>query len=100
MTWSPLRHSLNVNGPLKTVGAVFSGALSKSSAFEVAVRYLPNTCVGSGGIVFRSRIAGHETFVSRTVHFLALPLSMAMPEIDEAVAVHFPAPAGAQYSLK
>src|SRR5438132_11071801 len=47
MTWSPLRHSENLNEPLNTVGAVFSAALSKSSGFDVAVTYLPKTCVGS-----------------------------------------------------
>ncbi len=46
MAWSPLRHSLNLNGPLATVGFVFSTALSKSAGVDVGVRYLPKTCVG------------------------------------------------------
>ncbi len=82
------------------VGEAFSGAVSRSSGFDVAVRYLPYTCVGSGWIVFRSRIAGHETRVIFTENFFGFALSSVMPEIDDAVARHFPVPAGPQYSLK
>src|SRR5919108_599436 len=100
MIWSPLRHSLNLNGPSVTAGFVFSGALSKSSAFAEAVTYLPKTCVGSGlaDAPPRSRIAGHETFVSVTVNFFGFDESIAMPEIVSAVALHC-ALAGRQNSL-
>src|SRR5688572_17546591 len=86
MAWSPLRHSLNLKGPLETVGFVFSGALSKSAAVDVGVRYLPKTWVG---IVYpmRSMIAGHDTLVILTDHFFGFALSIVTPEIDVAVDV-------------
>src|ERR1700704_2656120 len=101
MTWSPLRHSLKVNGPLTTVGAVFSAAVSKSAAFDVAVRYLPKTWVGIGLAVAppRSRIAGHETLVILTLNFFGLAVSSVTPEIVDAVALHC-VPAAGQNSLK
>ncbi len=86
IAWSPLRHSLNLNGPLETVGFVFSGALSKSSGFDVAVRYFPNTCVGMVYPI-RSRIAGQDTFAIFTDHFFGFAASMVTPEIDVADAV-------------
>jgi hypothetical protein len=85
MTWSPLRHSLKVNGPLTTVGFVFSGALSMSSGLEVAVTYLPKTCVGSV-YPMSWMIAGHETFAILTVHFLGLAASIVTPVIVVALA--------------
>src|SRR6185436_866984 len=101
MIWSPLRHSLKVNGPLTTCGFVFSAALSKSSALLEAPRYLLKTCVGIGLAVAppRSRIAAHETFVIFTLNFFGFALSAVKPEIDVAVALHC-VPAGAQNSLK
>src|ERR1700687_3081156 len=48
----------------------------------------------------RSRMAGQDTLVIFTDHFFGLALSMVTPVIDDAVAVHLPVPAGAQYSLK
>src|SRR5438309_12059637 len=84
MTWSPLRHSVVLNGPLNTVGPVFSGAVSISS-FDASVTYLPKTWVGSGWIVLRSRIAGHETLVIVMVIFFGFPLSTLTP--GRAVAV-------------
>src|SRR4051812_23814765 len=102
ITWSPLRHSLNVNGPLTTCGLVFSVALSKSAGFDVAVRYLPKTCVGIGLAVAppRSRIAAHETLVILTLNFFGLEVSIVTPEIDCAVPLHCVPDGATQKSLK
>src|ERR1700716_3943789 len=48
----------------------------------------------------RSRMAGQETFVILTDHFFGFALSIVTPVMEDAVAVHLPVPAGAQYSLK
>ena len=85
ITWSPLRHSLKVNGPLNTVGFVFSGALSMSSGFDVAVTYLPKTWVGST-YPMSWMIAGHETFAILTVHFFGLAVSSVTPVMVVALA--------------
>ena len=86
MTWSPFRHSENLNAPLKTVGAVFSGAVSISS-FELSVTYLPKTWVGNV-YPLRSMIAGQLILVSLTENFFGLALSIFTPEISFAVPVH------------
>ena len=85
MTWSPWRHSLNLNGPLNTVGAVFSGALSIASSCPAAA-YLPNTCVGRT-YPEMSRSAGQAIALSVTVNFLGFAESILTPEISAAASV-------------
>src|SRR5438477_6074805 len=79
MTWSPLRHSTNLNWPLNTVGWVFSGALSISS-FDESCTYFPNICVGSG-LMLRSLIAGQLTLVNVIENFFGFELSALKPGI-------------------
>src|SRR5688500_12685452 len=83
MTWSPCRHSLNLKGPLKTDGAVFSGALSIASACPAAA-YFPNTCAGSVNPL-RLRRAAQLTEPTVTVNVLGLAGSLLPPLISVAV---------------
>jgi len=85
MTWSPCRHSLNLNGPLNTVGALFSGALSIASSCPAAA-YLPNTWVGRTYPLMSSS-AGHATALSVMLSFLGLAGSILTPEISGAASV-------------
>ena len=94
MTWSPLRHSLNLNGPLATVGAVFSGAASMFFVGSLSTVYLPKMCVGSGPAVVPNAFtsAGQKAFVNFTLNFLGFDLSTWMPEIAVAVPLHVAGP--------
>ena len=62
------------------------------SSFEASVTYLPNTWVGRGGMVLRSRIAGHDTLVNVMLTFFGFAGSTFTP--GRVVAVP------AEYSLK
>src|SRR5688572_32541188 len=86
MTWSPLRHSLKTYGPLETVGAVFSGALSIASAWPGAT-YLPKMCVGIGPALEPNALtsAGQKTLANFTLNFLGSAASIFTPEIVVAV---------------
>ena len=86
MTWSPFRHSLNLNGPLTAVGAAFSGAVSMFFDGSLSTVYLPKTWAGIGADPKTCKRAGQKDRVKCTVNFLGLAESIVIPEI----AVAFP----------
>ena len=84
MTWSPLRHSLNLNGPLTAVGAAFSGAVSMFFDGSLSTVYLPKTCAGIGAMPKTFIRAGQNDFPNLTVNFLGFAESIVIPDIDVA----------------
>src|ERR671936_2266135 len=79
--WSFGTHSLNMNAPLATGGALFSGASSRFLLASLGSRYLPKTLLG---MMLRPPIwlsAGQNALTSVTV--MVLP-STLMPDRSSA----------------
>ena len=87
MTWSPFRHSLNLNGPLATGGALFSAASSTVFEGSLSTVYLPKMCSGIGAAPKTFATAGQKIRVNFTVNFLGFAVSIVIPEMLVALPV-------------
>ncbi len=87
IVWSPLRHSLNLNGPLATGGLLFSAASSTTFVGSLSTVYLPKMWSGIGAEPKTLTMAGQNTRVNLTVNFFGSALSILIPEMSVALPV-------------